>query len=120
MTELNDREQMRERMRELGRASGRARRRRRARDVGIVAWDVLNADPEPVIRPVYESGNAVAIVDMIRFAQEAKSMELKARERDLNERERQMSQREREADDWGASARGGGSTASASHSSIRR
>jgi len=68
MTELNDREQMRERMRELGRASGRARRRRRARDVGIVAWDVLNADPEPVIRPVYESGNAVAIVDMIRFA----------------------------------------------------
>jgi septal ring factor EnvC (AmiA/AmiB activator) len=89
-----------ERARELGSAGGRAsaiaRRKRRERDVGIVAWDVLHANPEPIVKRVYESGNAIAIVDLIRFATTAKDRQLKTRSRELDERERELRERERD------------------------
>jgi len=98
---------LREAGRKGGIASGEARRNRRDRDVGIVAWDVLHANPEPVIRRVYESGNAVAIVDMIRFATETKTAQLRTRERELEQRERELtrrasevSQRESRMESW--------------------
>ena len=96
MTKPTDRERMRELGRRGGLATAAAKRRRRERDVGIVAWDVLHEDPEPVFRRVYESGNAVAIMDAIRFATEAKTAQLTTRQRELNERENELRQRERD------------------------
>jgi hypothetical protein len=95
---LNDSEQLRERMAELGRISGERRReraaQRRARDAGVIVWDVFNADPEGITRSVFASGNAMAKVKLIEYATEAKTAELKRRELAVEERESEVERRE--------------------------
>ena len=90
--------------RELGRlgglASAAARRKRRDRGWFDSFLESVDAEPAEFAAGLLASGNAMAKVEALKIAQEAKTAQLRAREADLDKREKELAAREREVATW--------------------